>query len=81
MGVVSYTVIIFLGALHIFLVLQVAEPNIMSDDPCSLSNPLQVIVKHWNLSVTPNFTNKILSGLLTVHATVLVDGANNLVSY
>ena len=53
----------------------------MASDPCSLSNPHQVTVSHWHLSLSPpNFNERILSGSVTINVTVISDTATQLVS-
>lgn len=51
----------------------------MADDPCSLSNPHEVVVNHWHLVATPNFSTKKLAAVITVNATVKSDTASTLV--
>lgn len=52
----------------------------MAVDPCSLSNPHEVVVNHWSISASPDFSTKTITATLTARVTVLAENATTLVS-
>lgn len=49
------------------------------NDSSSLSNPLQVAVRHWHLDVEIDFVSKKLCGTVTVEVSVVEDEVATLV--
>jgi leukotriene-A4 hydrolase len=50
-----------------------------STDPCSLSNPHEVVVTHWHLVAAPDFDTKKLTAHLTLNVTAVIDQPPSLV--
>ena len=50
-------------------------------DSCSLSNPNEVLVKHWHWSAEPSFSNKIISATIDLQTCVLKDNVEKLVNW
>ena len=49
-------------------------------DPCSLSNPNEVLVKHWHWSAEPSFSNKTISATIDLQTCVLKENVEKLVN-
>ena len=49
-------------------------------DPCCLSNPNEVLVKHWHWSAEPSFSNKTISATIDLQTYVLKDNVEKLVN-
>ena len=49
-------------------------------DPCSLSNPDEVLVKHWHWLAEPSFSNKTISATIDLQICVLKENAEKLVN-